>query len=147
MWGLPDSAILGTIKSLKSHKGGNRGSAVAKPKTHSITLAQSWECFNQDTRSFEEILAKARLSIEKRHAQQSEKLQSAGRSVSIYLLAKGAKGSREKMKTEAKFIRRRIAVGLIALALIAWAFDATTPEMCKVPTEQMNQFCLDLLYP
>ena len=75
------------------------------------------------------------------------KLQSAGRSCSIYLLAKGAKGSREKMKTEAKFIRRRIAVGVIALALIAWAFDATTPEMCKVPTEQMNQFCLDLLYP
>jgi hypothetical protein len=51
------------------------------------------------------------------------------------------------MKTEAKFIRRRIAVGLIALALIAWAFDATTPKQCKVPTEQMNQFCLDLLYP
>ena len=51
------------------------------------------------------------------------------------------------MKTEAKFIRRRIAVGLIFLAFIAWAFDATTPQECKVPTEQMNQFCLDLLYP
>ena len=68
MWGLPDSAILGTIKSLKKNKGGNRG-AVSKPKPHSITLAQSWECFNQDPRSFEELLAKARLSIEKRHAQ------------------------------------------------------------------------------
>lgn len=47
-------------------------------------------------------------------------------------------------------VRRRIATGLVFiafLALIAWAFDATTPEMCKVPTEQMNQFCLDLLYP
>ena len=62
-------------------------------------------------------------------------------------MAKGAKESREKMKTQAKFIRRRIAVGVIALALFAWAMDATTPEMCKVPTEQMNQFCLDLLYP
>jgi hypothetical protein len=51
------------------------------------------------------------------------------------------------MKTEAKYVRRRIAVGLIFLALVAWALDATTPEMCKVPTEQMNQFCLDLLYP
>jgi hypothetical protein len=74
-------------------------------------------------------------------------LQSAGRSDSIYLLAKGAKGSREKMKTQAKFIRRRIAVAVIFFALFAWALDATTPEMCKVPTEQMNQFCLDLLYP
>jgi hypothetical protein len=53
----------------------------------------------------------------------------------------------QEMKTEAKYVRRRIAVGLIFLALVAWALDATTPEMCKVPTEQMNQFCLDLLYP
>lgn len=68
MWGLPDSAILGTIKSLKSHKGGRKSSAVSKP-SREITLAQSWECFNQDTRSFEELLAKARLTIEKRHAQ------------------------------------------------------------------------------
>jgi hypothetical protein len=51
------------------------------------------------------------------------------------------------MKTEAKFIRRRIAVALIALALIGWAFDATTPEQCKVPVEQMSGFCKDLLYP
>jgi hypothetical protein len=62
-------------------------------------------------------------------------------------MAKGAKESRDEMKTQAKFIRRRVAVGLVLLALFAWALDATTPEMCKVPTEQMNQFCLDLLYP
>ena len=51
------------------------------------------------------------------------------------------------MRTQAKFIRRRVAVGLIALALIAWAFDATTPEQCKVPIDQMSSFCKDLLYP
>ena len=62
-------------------------------------------------------------------------------------MAKGATGSRDKVKTQAKFIRRRIAVALIALALIAWAFDATTPEQCKVPVEQMSGFCKDLLYP
>lgn len=57
------------------------------------------------------------------------------------------RGKDKVIKTEAKFVRRRVAVGLIFLALIVWALDATTPEMCKVPTEQMNQFCLDLLYP
>ena len=51
------------------------------------------------------------------------------------------------MKTEAKFIRRRIAVGLILLAMFGFALDATTPEMCKVPVEQMNQYCIDLIYP
>lgn len=51
------------------------------------------------------------------------------------------------MKTKAKYIRRRVVVALVVVGLFAWGFDATTPEMCKVPTEQMNQFCLDLLYP
>lgn len=51
------------------------------------------------------------------------------------------------IRTEAKYKRRRLAVAVIFVALILWALDATTPEMCKVPTEQMNQFCLDLLYP
>jgi hypothetical protein len=69
MWGLPDSAVLGTVKSLKGHKGKKKSSAVSKPQTKSITLGQSWECFSQDPRSFEELLAMARLSIEKRHAE------------------------------------------------------------------------------
>ena len=96
MWGLPDSAILGTVKSLKGRKGGNRGSAVSKPKPHSITLAQSWECFNQDTRSFEELLAKARLSIEKRHAEQqgSCKVQE-GRVVFTYWLREPKEAGRK----------------------------------------------------
>ena len=51
------------------------------------------------------------------------------------------------MKTKAKYIRRRVAVAIVVLAVIVWANDATTPDMCKVPTEQMNQFCLDLIYP
>jgi hypothetical protein len=51
------------------------------------------------------------------------------------------------MKTKAKYIRRRVAVALVVVGLFVWGFDASTPEMCKVPTEQMNQFCLDLLYP
>jgi hypothetical protein len=62
-------------------------------------------------------------------------------------VAKGVTESRDKVKTQAKFIRRRVAVGVVFIALALWALDATTPEMCKVPTEQMNQFCLDLIYP
>jgi hypothetical protein len=51
------------------------------------------------------------------------------------------------MKTKAKYIRRRVVVALAVVGLIVWATNATPPDMCKVPTEQMNQFCLDLLYP
>lgn len=65
---LPDSAVLGTLKKVKGSKGGKKSHAVAKPKTKPVTLAQSWDCFDQDTRSFEELLAMARLTIEKRHA-------------------------------------------------------------------------------
>ena len=47
--------------------------------------------------------------------------------------------------------RGRIVVGtLLAVAFLAlWAFldNATTPEACKVPVEQMSHFCKDLLYP
>jgi hypothetical protein len=47
--------------------------------------------------------------------------------------------------------RGRIVIGtlLFTAFLMLWAFldNATTPEMCKVATEDMSQFCLDLLYP
>jgi len=67
MWGLPDSAVLGTLGRIKHASNKNRkGSAVSKNKE--ITLAQNWENFNQDARSFEELLAEA-----KRHAQKKEK--------------------------------------------------------------------------
>jgi hypothetical protein len=75
------------------------------------------------------------------------KWRKSGKFGKVLLVAKGVTGSRDEVKTQAKFIRRRVAVGLVLLGLFAWAMDATTPEMCKVPTEQMNQFCLDLLYP
>jgi hypothetical protein len=40
-----------------------------------------------------------------------------------------------------------IILGIIFIAVIVWAFDATTPEECKVSVEQMSEFCKDLLYP
>ena len=62
---LPDSAVLGTLKKLKGGKGGKRGRAISDSKPKPIVLAQSWDCFDQDSRSFEELLAMARLTIEK----------------------------------------------------------------------------------
>jgi hypothetical protein len=47
--------------------------------------------------------------------------------------------------------RGRVVIGSLLFAgfLLMWAFldNATTPESCKVPVEQMSQFCVDLLYP
>ena len=144
MWGLPDSAILGTTKRLLK-KSGKNNRRVSPTKSKERVLAQSWNCFDQDTRTFAELLEEA-----KRHAKEKEKAgkqKKAGKQCKVLLVAKGVTESRDKVKTEAKFIRRRIAVGVVLLGLFAWANNATTPDECKVPTEQMNQFCLDLLYP
>jgi hypothetical protein len=55
------------------------------------------------------------------------------------------------MRMERQYvIRRRWAVAIAAaliLALFSWLMNITTPEQCKVPVDQMSQFCLDLLYP
>lgn len=44
-------------------------------------------------------------------------------------------------------IVRNIAIGLLFLAVWALAEYITTPEQCRVPLEEMSQFCLDLRYP
>lgn len=145
MWGLPDSAVLGTLGRLKRVGKSRRIKGVAKSERKEKALAQNWSSYEQDFRSFEELLEEA-----KRHAKEKEKAgkqKKAGKQCKVLLVAKGVTESRDKVKTEAKFIRRRIAVGVILLGLFAWANDATTPDECKVPTEQMSQFCLDLLYP
>lgn len=55
------------------------------------------------------------------------------------------------MRMERKYvIRRRIAVVLgivLFLAIYALIDNAITPDECKVPIEEMSQFCLDLRYP
>lgn len=43
--------------------------------------------------------------------------------------------------------RGKIVVTILILTLVAWLFDVTTPDQCKVPVEQMSGFCKDLLYP
>lgn len=44
-------------------------------------------------------------------------------------------------------IVKRLVIAIVILLVVAWLFDVTTPQECKVPTEQMSQFCIDLLYP
>jgi hypothetical protein len=61
---LPDSAVLGTLGRLK-HAG---KSSRRKDEKKGTVLAQNWDAFEQDFRSFAELLAEA-----KRHALEKEK--------------------------------------------------------------------------
>ncbi len=64
MWGLPDSAIVGTVRRIvRASKKNNRGSAVKENKE--VVLAQSWYCFDQDTRSLEQLLELSKENREK----------------------------------------------------------------------------------
>ena len=51
------------------------------------------------------------------------------------------------MNMQLKYRVRRWAVVILLLLAFAWAMDATTPDSCKVPVEEMSTFCKDLLYP
>ena len=47
--------------------------------------------------------------------------------------------------------RGKVVVGILLtallLALFSYADRVTTPEACRVPTEQMTQECLDTMFP
>lgn len=64
---LPDSAILGTLGHIKHASNKNKRGSVVK-RNREVVLAQIWSGYNQDSRSFVELLAEA-----KRHAQEKEK--------------------------------------------------------------------------
>lgn len=52
------------------------------------------------------------------------------------------------MRMERKYVRRRrIVAAILFLAVWAAADYFTTPKQCRVPLEQMSQFCKDLRYP
>ena len=42
---------------------------------------------------------------------------------------------------------RNFFITIVVLYILYKLFDVTTPDECKVPVEQMSQFCKDLLYP
>ena len=57
----------------------------------------------------------------------------------------------QALNKEANPIAKEVSIRFkrmaIFLCLIGWAFNATTPDECKVPVEEMSNFCKDLLYP
>jgi hypothetical protein len=55
--------------------------------------------------------------------------------------------SRQAMVKNKLTRRGKIVLTIVILAIVWWLLDVTTPEQCKVPVEQMNQFCIDLMYP
>jgi hypothetical protein len=42
--------------------------------------------------------------------------------------------------------RGKIVLTAVIIAVISWMLQATTPDECKVPINQMSKFCTDLLY-
>jgi len=57
-------------------------------------------------------------------------------------------GGKQAMEKKVKLTRRgKIVLAVFVLAVVWFLFDVTTPDQCKVPVDQMNQFCIDLMYP
>lgn len=40
-----------------------------------------------------------------------------------------------------------ILLGALAIVLLLWLNDVTTPDLCKVPLQQMPTWCQELIYP
>lgn len=50
--------------------------------------------------------------------------------------------------TKTRLTRRgKIILALAILAVVWFLFDVTTPVECKVPIEDMPQWCVELMYP
>jgi hypothetical protein len=55
---------------------------------------------------------------------------------------------RRQAMAKSRLTRRgKIVLTIVVVAIVWWLFDVTTPDQCKVPVDQMSQFCLDLMYP
>jgi hypothetical protein len=42
---------------------------------------------------------------------------------------------------------RKLFIALAIVGVVWFMFDVTTPKQCKVPIEQMTQWCKDFRYP
>jgi len=71
----------------------------------------------------------------------------------IYMNVNGAQqvsglGIKQAKARKGKLTNRGKAV-IVILFIVVWGLllNGTTPDQCKVPVEQMNQWCIDLIYP
>jgi hypothetical protein len=60
---------------------------------------------------------------------------------------KNGSGGRQAMEKSRLTRRGKIVLTIVVIAIVWWLFDVTTPDQCKVPVDQMSQFCIDLIYP
>jgi len=70
----------------------------------------------------------------------------------FYVSASGAQVTntlegRQAMENARLTRRGKIVLGIAIAVIVYWLFDITTPEQCKVPLEEMSQWCKDFRYP
>ena len=70
----------------------------------------------------------------------------------FYVSANGAQvtntlGGRQAMENIRLTRRGKIVLGIVIAVIVYWLFDITTPEQCKVPLDEMSQWCKDFRYP
>jgi len=58
----------------------------------------------------------------------------------------GSEGRRAMAKS--RLTRRgKIVIAILFITVWGLLLNGTTPKQCKVPVDQMSQFCIDLIYP
>ena len=70
----------------------------------------------------------------------------------IYMNVNGAQqvsglGIKQAKARKGKLTNRgKAVIAILFIVVWGWLLNATTPDQCKVPVEQMNQWCIDLIY-
>jgi hypothetical protein len=60
---------------------------------------------------------------------------------------KNGSGGRQAMAKSRLTRRGKIVIAILFITVWGLLLNGTTPDQCKVPVDQMSQFCIDLIYP
>lgn len=58
------------------------------------------------------------------------------------LEAKQVKARKGKLTNRGKAV-----IAILFIVIWGLLLNGTTPDQCKVPTDQMSEYCIDLIYP